>query len=109
MALAPGFGVSLDDALVIEMQDGGMRSIRFVGGKDRRRAGSLAHAKYVDEDRVTVSIELSVDEAGKLFELDFWKVNFSPLRQYPSPEDLQPVNRSNSSLLAVGRTRAEAL
>ena len=54
IALAPGFGVGLDDALVAEMQDGGMGSIRFLGGTDRRRAGSLAHAKYVDDDGVTV-------------------------------------------------------
>ena len=108
IALAPGFGVGLDDALVAEMQDGGMGSIRFLGGADRRRAGSLAQAKYVDDDGVTVSIELNVDEAGKLFELDFWKVDFSPLHRYPSPEELEPTNPS-SAFLAVGRTRVESL
>jgi len=108
VALAPGFGVGLEDALVAEMQDGGMGSIRFLGGTDRRRAGSLAKAKYVDDDGVTVSIELNVDEGGKPFELDFWKVDFSPLRRYPSPEELQPTNPS-IAFLDVGRTRAEAL
>jgi hypothetical protein len=100
--------VGLDDALVSEMQDGGMQSIRFVGGKNRRRAGSIAEARCLDDDGVMVRVELNVDEAGCLFELDFWKVDFSPLRRYPSPEDLQPLNPS-ISFLVVGRTRAEAL
>ena len=91
IALAPGFRVGLDDALVAEMQDGGMGSIRFLGEIDRCRAGSLAQAKYVDDDGVTVSIELNVDEAGKLFELDFWKVDFSPLHRYPTAEELEPT------------------
>ena len=107
-ALAPGFGRRLDDALVTEMQDGGMGSIRFVGGKDRRRAGSFAEATYLDDDGVTVSIELNVDEGGRLFELDFWKIDFPPLRRYPSSEDLQQTKPSTSSL-SVGRTLAEAL
>lgn len=88
-ALAPKFAVGLDDALVTEMRDGGMGSIRFLGGSDRRRAGSIAEAKYVDDDGVVVSIELSVDEKDNLFELDLWKVDFSPLLRYPKPEDLE--------------------
>jgi Domain of unknown function (DUF6984) len=107
-ALAPGSKLGLNDALVTEMQDGGMGSIRFVGGKDRRRAGSIAEATYLDDDGVAVSIELNVDEAGRLFELDFWKVDFSPVRRYPSSVDLQQTNSSTSSF-ALGRTRAEAL
>lgn len=108
IALAPGFGAKLDDALVAEMQDGGMGSIRFLGGTDRHRAGSLARAKYVDDDGVMVSIELNVDEAGKLFELDSWKVDFSPLHRYPSPEELEPTNPS-IAFFGAGRTRVESL
>ena len=43
----------------------------------------------MDDDGVLVSIELTVDERDELFELDFWKVDFSPLRRYPNPEDLK--------------------
>ncbi len=57
-----GIRRGVNDARVAEMRDGGMGSIRFLGGTDRRRAGSLAQAKYVDDDGVTVSIELNVDE-----------------------------------------------
>ena len=89
IALTPQFGVDLDDVLVREMQDGGIGTIRFLSGNDRRRARSIAEARYVDDDGVVVSIELSVDETDGLFELDFWKVDFSPLLRYPNPEDLQ--------------------
>jgi hypothetical protein len=85
-----------------------MASIRFVGGKDRHRAGSIAEATYIDDDGVMASIELNVDETGRLFELDFWKVDFSPLRRYPRTEDLQQTKPS-ISFLPGGVTRAEAL
>lgn len=88
-ALAPSVTASLDEALVVDMQDGGMGSIRFLDGADRRRSRSLAEAEYADDDGVLVSIELNVDQNNKLFELDFWKVDFSPLRRYPDPEDLK--------------------
>jgi hypothetical protein len=88
-ALAPGVTTGLDDVLVVEMRDGGMGSIRFLNGSDRHRSRSIAEGEYVDDDGVSVSIELNVDEKDELFELDFWKVDFSPLRRYPTPEDLK--------------------
>jgi hypothetical protein len=39
-----------------------------------------------------VTIELSIDERNELFEVDFWKADFSPLRRYPRPEDLKSSN-----------------
>ena len=90
-ALAPSVTTGLDDVLVVEMRDGGMGSIRFINGSDRRRSRSIAEAEYVDDDGVSVSIELNVDEKDELFELDFWKVDFSPLRRYPTPEDLKSL------------------
>jgi hypothetical protein len=61
-----------------------------LNGSARRRSRVIAEAEYVDDDGVSVSIELNVDEKEELFELDFWKVDFSPLRRYPNPEDLKP-------------------
>jgi hypothetical protein len=90
-ALASSVTAGLDDALVVEMRDGGMGSIRFLNGSDRRRSHSIAEAEYVDDDGVSVNIELNVDERDELFELDLWKVDFSPLRRYPNPEDLKPL------------------
>jgi hypothetical protein len=90
-ALVPSVTAVLEDAVVVEMRDGGMGSIRFLNGGERRRSRSIAEAQYVDDDGVLVVIELNVDEKDELFELDFWKVDFSPLRRYPNPEDLKPL------------------
>lgn len=90
-ALAPSVTAGLDDALVVGMRDGGMGSIRFLKGDRRRRYRSIAEAEYVDDDGVLVNIELNVDEKDELFELDVWKVDFSPLCRYPNPEDLKSL------------------
>ncbi len=81
----------LDRVQVKDMQDGGMGSIRFDGSDSRRFGKTLAEARYMDNDGTLVSITLNADEQGKLFELDFWKVDFSPLRRYPQPFDLDII------------------
>jgi hypothetical protein len=73
------------------MNDGGMGSIRFINppGTELRSIGkALAEAQYTDEDGVPVSIVVNADKNNELYELDFWKVDFSPLRRYPKPEQL---------------------
>lgn len=80
----------LECARVSDLMDGGMGSIRFDGSQQhRRRARAVAEARYVDDDGTPVSIEVNVDESNRLFEVDFWKVDFSPLRRYPEPHDLK--------------------
>jgi hypothetical protein len=78
---------------VEEMADGGMGSLTFVqSDEDRRTYGrSVAEALYVDADGVDVTIAVDVDDKGILYELDFWKVDFSPLKRYPRPSDLREV------------------
>jgi len=76
----------LDIALVSDMQDGGMGSIRFVCDENRHLGRAIVEADYVDSDDVLVSIVVNVDQNERLFEVDMWKVNFLPLRRYPSPE-----------------------
>ena len=76
------------DAPVKDMEDGGMGGIRFVR-PDRRRFGTeLVRVEYQDSDGVLVSITLNTDDYGDLLELDFWKVDFSPLKRYPRPEEI---------------------
>jgi hypothetical protein len=86
----------LADALVGDMLDGGMGSIRFAipEARDRRFGQVAATAEYVDSDSVLVSIALNLDEQGDIFEVDFWKVDFSPLRRYPHPRDLKMLEVS---------------
>jgi hypothetical protein len=73
---------------VTDMHDGEMGSMRFLQLERRPFGKALAEAQYVDSDGVLVSITLNADDDGQLFELDFWKVDFSPLRRYPKPSDL---------------------
>jgi hypothetical protein len=77
--------------LVEEMNDGGMGSLRFVGSADRRLGKCIGEAEFDDADGVTVSVALNVDQRGELFELDIWKVNFSPLQRIASQAEFRPV------------------
>jgi hypothetical protein len=77
-----------DCMVAIDLSDGGMGSVRLTDGSDRvRRLGrELVKAKYTDEDGVRVSISVNLDEEGDLFEIDIWKVDFSPLLRFPSAD-----------------------
>jgi hypothetical protein len=82
---------SLSARPVEEMNDGGMCSLRFRSTyNQRRRLGKkIAEAEFTDEDGTLVSAAVNLDENGELFELDIWKVDFSPLKRYPRPEALR--------------------
>jgi hypothetical protein len=81
---------TLPQCVVNDMNDGGMGSIRFISRQPRVMGKQLVETGYMDSDGVPVSIALNVDMDGALFELDFWKVDFSPLKVYPKPRDLAP-------------------
>ena len=66
-----------------------MGSIRFAHHASRRYGKTFAEARFLDEDGVLVSIALNMDEHGDPLELDFWKVDFTPLRRYPSPSEIE--------------------
>jgi hypothetical protein len=77
---------------VYEMNDGGMGSVRFVDNADTSRyLKALITAEYIDADNVQVFITLNVNTAGKLFELDIFKGDFSPLNEYPKPHELKSI------------------
>lgn len=93
---SPSFALlssTLDTMVVTDMSDGGMGSIRFLhrDDRDRRFGFELAKATYTDQDGVVVSIALNLDQYGDLFELDFWKVDFSSLIRYPHVDELSVV------------------
>lgn len=71
-----------------DMDDGGMGSIRFlpIGDKDDDRVfgGEVSSCHFIDADGVMVSAALYVDTVGSPFELDVWKVDFSPLLRMPT-------------------------
>jgi hypothetical protein len=81
----------LERCMVTDLRDGGMGSLRFVSDDEPERSfgRTIAEAEYLDADDVPVSIALSLDGQDRLYEVDFWKVNFSPLLRYPVPEQLK--------------------
>ena len=72
---------------VEEMNDGGMGSLKFLynDNKKRRMGCEIATISLKDIDDTFLSIALNLDEDENLFELDVWKVDFSPLKQFPLP------------------------
>lgn len=75
----------LEHAQVRDMNNGGMGSLEFAGG--RRPLGRLlVEAEYVDCDGVPVSIALNADQSGRLYELEMWKVDFAPLKEFPTSD-----------------------
>ena len=79
-----------DFNLVEDMNDGGMGSLRFVGSADRSLGKCIGEAEFDDADGVPVSVALNMDQRGELFELDLWKVDFSPLRRIAALAELRP-------------------
>ena len=86
----------LDSILVQEMDDGGMGSLRFIDqDQEARNLGdTIAEVEFLDEDGVLVTAVLNLDQQGELYELDVWKVDFSPLRSWP---DIGQITIKNSS------------
>lgn len=86
---APDIAKNLDfDTLrAFPLDDGGMGSLRLVEGDDdrnERKFGSkAAELQFRDADGTPVSVSLHLDDAGRLFELDVFKADFSPLISIP--------------------------
>ncbi len=73
---------------VIDLDDGGMGSIRFGAVKQRKFGKDLIQVKYTDADKTPVIITLIEDDQQNLFELEIWKVDFSKLKQYPTQDKI---------------------
>ena len=76
---------SLDKAVVEEMSDGGMGSLFFHHGDNLNRHFSrqLVEKEFIDEDGVPLIVSINLDNHDELYELDIWKVDFSPLKKIP--------------------------
>jgi hypothetical protein len=83
-------GIATDlDALHVEpLSDGGMGSLS-IGHRGHRTLGSsIAKCHFFDSDGVLVLLALNADRDGEPLEVDVWKVDFSPLRTWPSNEQI---------------------
>ena len=85
--------------VVRELNDGGMGSLEFnfdPNQKERRQFGkTVATAEFIDSDGIPVSLEIYLDAAGNLYELDVWKVDSSPLIAWPDPKELKAPSLPN--------------
>jgi hypothetical protein len=79
---------------VVDMNDGNMGSISFDLEKKNRRYRQIAAGEFYDSDGVLVDFELTIDKNKQLFEFDFWKVDFSPLKEYPTIEKIRLKNNT---------------
>jgi|CXWL01.1.fsa_nt_gi hypothetical protein len=78
-------------SFVTPMNDGGMGSLRFASNRLERRAKQVSHGRARDIDGVQLDLTINVDQDGDLFELDIWKVDFSPIQRFPRPDDIEPA------------------
>lgn len=72
------------DEYVDEYEGGKMGSISL-GGDVNGYTGDLIQVDYTDADGTPVVITLTHDHQHRLLDLDFWKVDFSKLIEYPTP------------------------
>lgn len=84
-----GLPVDIDSIRVESMQDGGMGSFRIAPFSIDRKLGQVAaECQFFDEDKILVSAALNLDEHGIPFEIDVWKVDFSPLSRWPEMHEI---------------------
>jgi hypothetical protein len=72
--------------MVNDPTDGGMGSVKFHTSDARTLGLTLVEAEYLDADGVLVLIAVNADDRGDLYEVDFWKTDFSRLKQYSRAE-----------------------
>ena len=88
----------LSDLLVADVADGGMGSLSLVpkgvesGGRSFGK--QIASGEFLDTDGVPVSLALNVDNENRLYELDVWKVDFTPLCRWPAPDEIKIISTS---------------
>jgi len=71
--------IDITQLLVNPMDDGGMGSLAIGENYNNRQLGEeIAEYMFEDIDGTPVSAALNVDQQGNLYELDIWKVDFSP-------------------------------
>ncbi len=81
--------------IVKPMDDGSMGSLYLSLSVDidiKRLFGKqVSECHFIDRDGVDVIASLNVDENENLFELDIWKIDYSPLIEIPEQFDINTL------------------
>jgi hypothetical protein len=94
---AAGIPAPAADVQVEALDDGGMGSLAFAP-TGRTFGANVAECEFTDRDGVLVSVALYVDADGEPLELDVWKVNFAPTRQWPQRGELSNMTVNADAL-----------
>jgi hypothetical protein len=85
-----GLPVALEEISVRPMADGGMGSLAIAPFEPGRHRGSTpAECHFFDQDGVLVSAALNLDQHGSPYEVDVWKVDFSPTTRWPAETEIR--------------------
>jgi hypothetical protein len=76
---------------VKQMDDGGMGSFfilqsDYSANLNRKFGKQASEYQFNDEDGVPVLVTLNLDEDNRLFEVDVWKTDYSPVIKFKVPE-----------------------
>jgi len=80
------------------MNDGGMGSLKIMSSPtiDPRFGSRASECWFNDSDGVLVTAVLNLDQEGRPFEIDVWKVDFSPLKRWPALKLIRDHERKNT-------------
>jgi len=73
----------------VEEYEGGVMGSIGMGTPTAVYAEDIIQVEYTDADGTEVIITLTKDTEGRVLDLDFWKIDFSKLIEYPSPEKVK--------------------
>lgn len=78
-----------ENLLVRDLDDGQMGSLKFYNPYNENRifGSQVSELSFIDLDDVLVIATLYLDNYGDLFEIDIWKVDFSPTINFPDKFD----------------------
>lgn len=77
----------------VEEYEGGVMGSIGLGHPDATYVGDIIQVEYIDTDQTPVIITLTKDDKNRLLDLDFWKMDFSKLLTYPTPEKVTVKNQ----------------
>jgi hypothetical protein len=89
-------GLSPSDYTIADWVDdyeGGKMGSIGMGTEEATYDSDLVQVEYIDSDGIDVVITLTKDTDNQLLDLDFWKIDFSKLIQYPKPENIAFVKK----------------